>query len=73
MGNEEMVARLYFANNPPSIQAFADGIGVSRQFVSKCLKKYDRLRSCGCGDIQTAYNVIDTEKTSATTQDMVLE
>ncbi|MBD8001061.1 DUF3987 domain-containing protein [Phocaeicola faecium] len=73
MGNEEMTARLFFANNPPSIQAFADGVGVSRQFVSKCLKKYDRLRSCGCGDIQTTYNVIDTEKTSATTQDMILE
>ncbi len=73
MGNEEMTARLFFANNPPSIQAFADGVGVSRQFVSKCLKKYDRLRSCGCGDTQVAYNVIDTEKTSATTPNMVSE
>lgn len=73
MGNEEMVAHLFFANNPKSIQAFADGVGVSRQFVSKCLKKYERLRGCGCGDTQTAYNVIDTEKTGATTQDMVLE
>lgn len=67
MGNEEMIARLFFANNPPSIQAFADGVGVSRQFVSKCLKKYERLRGCGCGDTQAAYNVVDTEKTSATT------
>ena len=73
MGNEEMTARLFFANNPPSIQAFADGVGVSRQFVSKCLKKYERLRGCGCGDIQTTYNVADTKKTSATTQDMVSE
>ena len=73
MGNEEMTARLFFANNPPSIQAFADGIGVSRQFVSKCLKKYEWLRGCGCGDIQVAYNVVDTEKSSATTPNMVSE
>lgn len=73
MGNEEMTARLFFANNPPSIQAFADGVGVSRQFVSKCLKKYEWLRGCGCGDIQVAYNVVDTEKSSATTPNMVSE
>ena len=66
MGNEEMTARLFFANNPPSIQAFADGIGVSRQFVSKCLKKYERLRGCGCGNTQFTDNVIDIDKTSAT-------
>lgn len=73
MGNEEMVARLYFANNPPSIQAFADGIGVSRQFVSKCLKKYERLRSCGCGNMQSIDNVNSTEKLPATSNDVVLE
>lgn len=73
MGNEEMTARLFFANNPPSIQAFADGIGVSRQFVSKCLKKYERLRGCGCDNIQHSDIVIDIKKSSATTQDMVLE
>ena len=73
MGNEEMIARLFFANNPQSIQAFADGVGVSRQFVSKCLKKYERLRGCGCGDMQITHNVIDTEKTGATTKDMVSE
>ena len=73
MGNEEMIARLFFANNPPSIQSFADGVGVSRQFVSKCLKKYERLRGCGCGDTQTAYNMIDTEKSNATTLNMVSE
>lgn len=67
MGNEEMTARLFFANNPPSIQAFADGVGVSRQFVSKCLKKYERLRGCGCESIQHPNNVIDIDKTSATT------
>ena len=71
--NEEMVARLYFANNPPSIQAFADGIGVSRQFVSKCLKKYERLRSCGCGNMQSIDNVNSTEKLPATSNDVVLE
>lgn len=67
MGNEEMTARLFFANNPPSIQAFADGVGVSRQFVSKCLKKYERLRGCGCDNTQHPNNVIDIDKTSATT------
>ena len=67
MGTEEMIARLFFATNPPSIQAFADGIGVSRQFVSKCLKKYERLRGCGCGSVQISDNVIDIEKSGATT------
>ena len=48
-GNEEMIARLFFAYNPKSIQAFADGLGVSRQLVSRCLTKYEWLRGCGCG------------------------
>ena len=73
MGNEEMTARLFFANNPPSIQAFADGVGVSRQFVSKCLKKYERLRGCGCDNAQHPDIMIDIKESSATTQDMVSE
>lgn len=43
MGNEEMVARLYFANKPKSQRAFADALGVSQPYIAKCLKKYSRL------------------------------
>lgn len=73
MGTEEMIARLFFATNPPSIQAFADGIGVSRQHVSKCLKKYERLRSCGCVGTQVVDNVVDIEESGATSKNMVSE
>ena len=33
MGMEEMTARVYYAHKPKSIQAFADGVGVSRQQI----------------------------------------
>ncbi len=66
MGNEEMIARVYYANTPKSIQAFADAIGVSRPFVSKCLKKYERLRSYGLRDVLDVDNQEDIEKTPVT-------
>lgn len=48
-----------------SQQAFADAIGVSRPFVSKCLKKYERLRGYGLHDILNLDNEVDMkEKTS---------
>ena len=40
MGNEEMIARVYFANKPKSQRAFADALGVSQPYIAKCLKKY---------------------------------
>ncbi|WP_239445716.1 DUF3987 domain-containing protein [Parabacteroides sp. An277] len=43
MGNEEMVARLYFTNKPKNQRAFADALGVSQPYIAKCLKKYSRL------------------------------
>ena len=66
-GNEEMIARLFFAYNPKSIQAFADGLGVSRQLVSRCLTKYEWLRGCGCGSTQLTENAKDVSETGATT------
>lgn len=73
MGMEEMTARVYYAHKPKSIQAFADGVGVSRQQISKTLKKYEWLRGCGCGGVQLAENAKDVSETGATTGDMVSE
>lgn len=67
MGNEEMIARVYYANNPKSQQAFADAIGVSRPFVSKCLKKYERLRGYGLHDILNLDNEVDMKEKTVTT------
>lgn len=67
MGNEEMIARVYYANNPKSQQAFADAIGVSRPFVSKCLKKYERLRSYGLRDVLDIDNEEDMKEKTVTT------
>lgn len=46
IGNEEMIARVYYASNPKSQTAFADALGISKQFVSKCLKKFPKLTGC---------------------------
>ena len=43
MGNEEMIARVYYANNPKSQRVFADALGVSQPYIAKCLKKYSEL------------------------------
>lgn len=54
MGNEEMIARVYYANNPKSQRAFADALGVSQPYIAKCLKKYSRLSSyqlSGCESV----------------------
>lgn len=67
MGNEEMIARVYYANNPKSQQAFADAIGVSRPFVSKCLKKYERLRGYGLQDVLCTDNKEDMGEKTVTT------
>ena len=57
MGNEEMIARIYFANAPKSQRAFADAIGVSQPYIAKCLKKYSwlsgyRLSKCESTDTE---------------------
>ena len=43
MGTEEMIANVYRLTNPVSQGAVADALGVSQQFISKCLRKYPRL------------------------------
>lgn len=67
MGNEEAIARVYYANSPKSQQAFADAIGVSRPFISKCLKKYERLRGYGLRPMLNIDNEDDSRKIAVTT------
>ena len=67
MGNEEMIARVYYANSPKSQQAFADAIGVSRPFISKCLKKYERLRGYGLRPMLNTDNESNNRKIAVTT------
>lgn len=43
MGKEEMIANVYHLTNPVSQSAVADALGVTQQFISKCLKKYPKL------------------------------
>lgn len=50
VGKEQLIAMCYNTFAPKSKQALADAIGVSRPMVSKCVKKYPRLRSYGYED-----------------------
>lgn len=50
IGKEQLIAMCYNTFAPKSKQALADAIGVSRPMVSKCVKKYPRLRSYGYED-----------------------
>ncbi|BCI64879.1 DUF3987 domain-containing protein [Coprobacter secundus] len=57
---EQLIAMCYNSCNPKSKQSFADAIGVSRQMVSRAVKKYPLLRCCGCGndlDIDNEENI----------------
>lgn len=56
MGNEEMIARVYYANNPKSQRVFADALGVSQPYIAKCLKRYSRLSSYQLSDCENADN-----------------
>lgn len=62
MGNEEMIARVYYENNPKSQRAFADALGVSQPYIAKCLKKYSRLSGYQLSDRESADNEQDTEE-----------
>lgn len=66
MGKEELIAMCYNTFNPKSKQSFADAIGISRQAVSRSIKKYPRLRGCGCGDSIDDDNQCIAEKNTAT-------
>lgn len=43
MGKEEMIANVYHLTNPVSQRAVADALGVTQQYISKCLGKYPKL------------------------------
>ena len=45
MGKEEMIANVYHCTSPVSQRAVADALGITKQYVSKCLKKYPKLTS----------------------------
>lgn len=60
MRKEEMIANVYHLTNPISQSAVADALGCSKQFISKCLKKYPKLTGCRLTDIESTETEIDT-------------
>ena len=60
MGKEEMIANVYHLTNPISQSAVADALGCSKQFISKCLKKYPKLTGCRLTDTELSENKTDT-------------
>ena len=67
MGMEEMIANVYHMANPVSQSAVADALGCSKQFISKCLKKFPKLTGCRLTDAELTENEIDTDKYASTT------
>lgn len=66
MGKEEMIANVYHLTNPVSQSAVADAIGVSKQYISKCLKKYPKLTGCRLTDTESVDIQQDISKTAST-------
>lgn len=60
MGKEEMIANVYHLTSPISQSAVADALGCSKQFISKCLKKYPKLTGCRLTDTELSENKTDT-------------
>ena len=60
MGKEEMIANVYHLTSPISQSAVADALGCSKQFISKCLKKYPKLTGCRLTDTELFENKTDT-------------
>lgn len=67
MGKEQMIANVYHLTNPVSQSAVAEALGCSKQFISKCLKKYPKLTGRRLTDIELAENEIDTQEYASTT------
>lgn len=67
MGKEQMIANVYHLTNPVSQSAVAEALGCSKQFISKCLKKYPKLTGCRLTDIELTENEIDTQEYASTT------
>lgn len=62
MGKEEMIANVYHCTSPVSQRAVADALGITKQYVSKCLKKYPRLTGCRLTDSEISDTESDTDK-----------
>lgn len=64
MGKEEMIANVYHCTSPVSQRAVADALGITKQYVSKCLKKYPKLTGCRLTDSEISDTESDTDKIS---------
>ena len=62
MGKEEMIANVYHCTSPVSQRAVADALGITKQYVSKCLKKYPKLTGCRLTDSAISDTESDTDK-----------
>lgn len=62
MGKEEMIANVYHCTSPVSQRAVADALGITKQYVSKCLKKYPKLTGCRLTDSEISGTESDTDK-----------
>ena len=67
MGKEEIIANAYRLTNPVSQSAVADALGVTQQYISKCLKKYPKLSGCRLYDSECVDNEEDENKIATTT------
>ena len=59
MGKEQMIANVYYLTNPVSQSAVAEALGVSKQFISKCIKKYPKLTGCRLTDTESPEKEVD--------------
>ena len=59
MGKEQMIANVYHLTNPVSQSAVAEALGVSKQFISKCIKKYPKLTGCRLTDTESSEKEVD--------------
>lgn len=62
MGKEEMIANVYHCTSPVSQRAVADALGITKRYVSKCLKKYPKLTGCRLTDSEISDTESDTDK-----------
>lgn len=67
MGKEQMIANVYHLTNPVSQSAVANALGVTQQFISKCLKKYPKLSGCRLYDGEYIDNKEDINEIDTTT------
>ena len=67
MGKEQMIANVYHLTNPVSQSAVAEALGVSKQFISKCIKKYPKLTGCRLTDTESPEKEVDAWKYASTT------